>query len=344
MKSFDVVTIGDCFEDIFLFPEEAKIVDDRKFIAGKGLCFGYGDKVPISKIIYQVGGSAANTAVNFAKLGLETGIISAVGQDSQGEKTQQYLESAGVDVGMIKRKKESNSNISVILSFKGDRTILTYHGVNDLSGYVPIKSLKTRWVYLAPLGDKSEIVENRIIEIIAKNAVGLIWNPGSHQVNRQIKDLKPALNLCNILFVNREEAYLLSDMSRKSTIEEVMEFIFSCGTKIIVVTDGAKGAKCYDGQRFYNIAASGDKRVEATGAGDAFASTFASNIIKNSLDNKNQSFIPDRDLIEESLKSSIIVSGSVVGNIGAQAGLLSFSEINQRKKELVKVEATVYTK
>jgi len=344
MKLYDIVTIGDCFEDIFIFPEEGKIIDDRVFLAGKGLCFGYGDKVPIENIIYQVGGCAANTAVNFSKLNLSVGIISAVGKDSQGEKTIHYLENFGVDTKMVKQKKESNSNISVILSFKGDRTIFTYHGVNELSDYVPTKSLNTKWIYLGPLAEKSEIVENRVIEIIAKKGSGLIWNPGSRQISRPVKDLIPLLKLCNILFVNREEAYQLSDMSKKSTIEDVMKYVHSLGTKIIIVTNGAKGAKGYDGQRFYNIASSGDKRVEATGAGDAFASTFAANIIKSSLDDKNQGFVLDRDLIEKSLKYGVIVSGSVVGSVGAQTGLLSFSEILEKDKKLVKIEASIYTK
>jgi len=341
---YDVVTIGDCFEDIFVFPEDAKIVDDRIFPAGKGLCFGYGDKVPIENVVYQLGGCAANTAVNFSKLDLVTGIVSVVGDDSRGEKTIDYLANFGVDTSMIKCKKESNSNISVILSFKGDRTIFTYHGISELSGYLLPRNLNTRWIYLGPLGEKSEIIENRIIEIIAKKGSGLIWNPGSWQIARSIKDLAPVLKLCNVLFVNREEAYELSDMSKRSTIEEVMEFLHSLGVKVVVVTDGAKGAKCYDGQRFYSISSSGEKRVEATGAGDSFASTFAANIIKKSLDKNNQGFVPERYLIEKSLKYGVIVSGSVVGSIGAQTGLLSFSDILDRDKKLVKVEASVYTK
>lgn len=343
MKKYDIVTIGDCFEDIFLFPKEASIIEDKNFSAGMGLCFGYGDKVPIEEIVYQVGGSAANTAVNFSKLGLETGIVSVVGSDSRGEKTINYLDSAGVDIEMIKKNKESNSNISVIISYSGDRTIFTYHGAAELQDYLPLKSLTARWIYLAPLGAGSEVVENRIIEIIAKTGAGLIWNPGNQQLSRPVKELLPILNLCNILFVNREEAYEIADMSKKSTIEDVMKFIFSCGVRLIVVTNGAKGAKCFDGQRFYSIPSSNDKKVEATGAGDAFASSFSARIINNSDEKKNQLFVPNRELIEESLKVGIIVSGSVVGSIGAQSGLLSNSEILEKEKSLAKIQPSVYT-
>ena len=344
MKSYDVITIGDCFEDIFVFPKDAEIIDDRAFSGGKGLCFGYGDKVPIEDIVYQVGGSAANTAINFSRLGLSTGMVSAVGKDTRGEKTLEYLNAAGVYTEMTKQRNDSNSNISIILSFKGDRTIFTYHGVKDLGNYLPAKSVSPRWIYLAPLGEKSEIVENRVIEIIAKYGSGLIWNPGNHQVNRRVENVLPVLNLSNIVFVNREEAYELSDMSKRSTIEDVMKFVYSCGVKLIVVTDGVKGAKCYDGQRFYSIESTKDKRVEATGAGDAFASTFSANIIQNSLEKKNQAFSPSRQLIEESLKQSIIVSGSVVGQIGAQTGLLNRNQIKQKEQELVKINPSVYTK
>lgn len=342
MRNYDIVTIGDCFEDIFIFPEHGQLIDDKVFASGMGLCFGYGDKVPIKDITYQLGGCAANTAINFSKLKLETGVISVVGSDSRGEKTLDFLQNSGVDTDMVKKAKDSNSNISVIISYKGDRTIFTYHGVDKFSDYVPKKNLKTRWIYLGPLGDDSKIVENRVVEIIAKTACGLMWNPGNKQIRRPIKDSLPILKLCNVLFVNKEEAYEFSDLSRRSSTEDVMKNFHEIGTKIIVVTDGPNGAKCYDGSRFYQIGASGEKRIEATGAGDSFASTFAANIILNSLENKNQGFVPGREIIEKSLKYGVIVSGSVVSSIGAQNGLMTFSQILDADRKFAKLEPNIY--
>jgi len=341
---YDVVTIGDCFEDIFLFPRDVSVVRDRSFKCGKGLCFGYGDKIAVEEISYQIGGSAANTVMNFSKLGLASSLISVIGDDSQGERIESYFHQNKIDTSLIKHKTSRMSNISVILSYKGDRTILTYHGANDYADFIPNKNLKARWFYLAPLGKNSSRVENRIIEIIAKTSARLIWNPGNCQLSKKARNYRHLLRFCNIIFLNREEAAAFVDWPGKETTEEVMKIIHSYGARIVVVTDGKNGARCYDGNVFYKIPTTGDERVDATGAGDAFASGFSANVILSASDKKAQATIPDRPTIEESLKWGIIVSGSVVGQIGAHNGLLSPTKIAEHEKKLVKLEPSVYTK
>jgi len=340
---YDVVTIGDTFEDIFLFLKEASIINDRSFHSGKGLCFGYGDKIDVEKVEYQIGGSAANTVMNFTKLGLKNSLIAVVGYDTQGEKISNYLLDNNVDISQIKKNKKGSSNISVILSHKGDRTILTYRGNDDYSEFKPNKNLKTKWVYLAPLGKNSSKVENRIIEIIAKTGCGLFWNPGNYQIKKKARNFRHLLRFCTAVFLNQEEAASFVDIPGKSTTKEIMKTLYSYGVKIIVITDGKNGAKCFDGSVFYKIDTTEDERIDATGAGDSFASSFAAKIIFASGKEKPQSYIPDRKVIEDSLKWGIIVSGSVINNVGAHSGLLNSNEIVSRQKKLVKLEPTVYT-
>ena len=341
---YDVVTIGDCFEDIYLFLKEAAIIESGKFDSGKGVCFDYGGKIAVDKITYQIGGSAANTAINFNKLGSRVSLISALGADSQGEKILDYLLANGIDIGLIKKRKDAASNISVILSFQGDRTILTYHDNDDYSDFKPNKNLKSRWIYLAPLGKNSSAVENRIVEIIAKTGCGLIWNPGNYQIKKGARNYRHLLRLCNIIFLNREEAREFADLPGKEMTEEIMKALYSYGVKIIVITEGKNGSHCFDGQLFYKISASDDERIDATGAGDAFAGTFSASLISGCGKEKAQSYLPERKIIEQALKRAIIVSGSVVGQVGAHNGLLTPTEIIEHEKKLVKLEPSVYTK
>ena len=49
---------------------------------------------------------------------------------------------------------------------------------------------------------------------------------------------------------------------------------------IVVITDGKNGAQAYDGNFIYSIKSNKVKVVETTGAGDAFASSFLSGMIK----------------------------------------------------------------
>jgi len=339
---YDVVTIGDAFQDLFVFSTDFKVLRDPSFKSGKSLSFDYGAKLDIEKIEYHSGGSAVNTSICFSKLGLASAIVTFIGPDSPAQKLMAEIEAAGVSTGLVKNDKES-TNTSIILSHKGDRTILSYHGERNFNDLALAKNLKASWFYLSPVGKQSEILENKIIQNIAKNGTGLIWNPAPRQIKQGAKAYRHLLHLCNILILNREEAITFSACGR-SEIEDCLKTFHDFGCKIIVVTDGKNGAKAYDGSVFYQIDPSPDERIDATGAGDAFASAFSSRIILASSNDKAQNFLPDKEIISEGLKWGTIVSGSVVGQVGANTGLLSKAEILERSRKLVKLEARVYNK
>lgn len=338
---YDVVTIGEAYQDLFIFSDDFKVIIDRSFKSGKSLSFDYGAKIDIKNLEYHSGGSAVNSALCFAKIGFSVIIFTFVGQDNAAEKIITELNNLSIDTSQIKIVDDPTGT-SIILSKDGDRTILSYHSDRKYSDLSITKNLKTKWFYLAPLGKDSDDVEDKIVQNIAKNGAGLIWNPGSAQIKQGVKSFRHLLRLCNILVLNREECLNFSNGS-SSKIEDAMRSLNKIGAKIIVVTDGKNGAKCFDGEVFYSINITEDKRIDATGAGDAFASSFSSVIIKNCNAKKPQFYLPSRKIIEQSLKSAIIVSGSVVGKIGAHSGLLSPEEISDREKKLVKLEPSVYT-
>lgn len=339
---YDVVTIGDAFQDLFVFSTDFKVLRDPSFKSGKSLSFDYGAKLDVEKIEYHTGGSAVNTALCFAKLGLSTALATFLGTDSPAEKLISQIETAGISPSLVKNDTEP-TNTSIILSHKGDRTILSYHGERNFNNLALAKNLKAGWFYLSPVGKQSDVLENKIVQNIAKSGTGLIWNPSPRQIKQGARAYKHLLHLSNILLLNREEAITFSACGR-SEIEDCLKALHDFGCKIIVVTDGKSGAKAYDGSVFYQIDPSPDERIDSTGAGDAFGSAFSARIILEPKQGKNQGFSPSRDTICEALKWGIIVSGSVVGQVGANTGLISKPQILERSEKLVKLEARVYSK
>ncbi|MCX6810700.1 MAG: carbohydrate kinase family protein [Candidatus Berkelbacteria bacterium] len=338
---YDVVTIGDAFQDLFVFSADFKVLPDRSFRSGNSLSFDYGAKIDVEKIEYHSGGSAVNTAICFSKIGLETSILSFIGNDSPAEKIISEIENSGISTDLLKNDSQP-TNTSVILSHDGDRTILAYHGDRNFNDLTLAKSLKASWFYLSPIGNESDQLENKLIENIAKNGTGLIWNPGPSQIKQGAKANRHLLRLCNILILNREEALNFSGCGKSKT-DDCLKSLHEIGAKIVIATDGKYGAKAFDGEVFYQIDSSPDKRVDATGAGDAFASSMAARIILESGSEKPQSFLPNREVISESLKWGIVNSGAVVSQVGANTGLLSKSEIIENSGKLVKLEAKVYS-
>jgi len=265
-----------------------------------------------------------------------------LGSDSPAEKLFSQIEAAGISPGLVKNDTKP-TNTSIILSHKGDRTILSYHGERNFNNLTLAKNFKSGWFYLSPVGKQSDTLENKIVGNIAKSGAGLIWNPAPRQIKQGARAYKHLLHLCNILLLNREEAMTFSACGR-SEIEDCLKSLHDFGCKIIVVTDGSRGAKVYDGSVFYQIDPTPDERVDATGAGDAFGSAFSARIILEPKDVKNQGYSPSKDVIAEALKWGIIVSGSVVGQVGANTGLISKPQILERSEKLVKLEARVYSK
>ena len=80
----DVVSIGDIVTDAFI-----KLFDDYEHTYenehGKWLAIPFGTKVPFEDVeIIEAVGNAANAAVAFAKLGLDSAFVTNVGADAHG--------------------------------------------------------------------------------------------------------------------------------------------------------------------------------------------------------------------------------------------------------------------
>lgn len=330
MKKYDIVTIGDSSEDIFIGLKDLKSEKSFQFTSGRSISFELGEKIPINNVQYEIGGTACNTSVGFARLNYRSAIISAVGNDSPGEKIYLKLSQESVDSDMMVNSK-SGSHFSLIFNLGEERTIFVYRTLDDYSILTPKKSLKTKWIYLGPIGQNSDAVFDRLVELAAEKNVNIAWNPGSLQIDKGVSRFKSLLSNTQILMLNKEEAQKFLIMPVKNSIADMARQLYHLGSKIVVITSGKDGAYVYDGTKSYKIDALNQKRIDATGAGDSFAVGFVGRMMikdgKEGKEDKN-----DGEKIKEALKWGIINSTSVVNQIGAQAGLLSRNQIEEELK------------
>ena len=93
--------------------------------------------------------------------------------------------------------------------------------------------------------------------------------------NRVIERLGPdaetAICHCDILKVDAREAQLITSTG---DIDMALERMHRMGPKITIITQGAKGARIYDGTRLIQVSAPKVTVVDSTGAGDVFAAAF----------------------------------------------------------------------
>lgn len=275
---FDVIAIGDTTQDIFLQMHDANVQCDLKGEHCQ-ICFDFANKIAVEKKTdIPAVGNAANHVVGVARLGLKAAIYAIVGDDDQGRKAKEVFEQNKVDTRYLVFDKQHGTNLSVVINFKGERTIFVYHEPREyqLPDFEP-----PHWLYLTSAGKEGvETIQQQILRYMANNpAVKLAFNPGTHQMHQGLESLKPIIKETDILFLNREESMNVLGTDMNDPVTLVKSF-HKLGVQIMVLTDGPKGAYASDGQAIYFLPVFPGPVVERTGCGDAFASAFVAAIIK----------------------------------------------------------------
>lgn len=323
---YDVISIGDSTIDTFIRVHEASVECDLDKRNCK-ICVPYGAKIPVDSISYGVAGNAANVAVGFSRLGIKTAIYTNLGDDDQGKRIKKQLSDNGVSDEYIIVNPNKSSNLSVVLTYQGERTIFVYH--QDWF-YVLPKLKPTSWIYLTSVAasfTNSNIMDD-VCHYVDKTNTKIIYNPGTFQLQADVKRFPRILEMCQILIVNLEEAKKILEIAASDFMEvrDILSKLLLLGPKITVVTDGAEGSYATDGHQYLKAGILSVKVYEKTGAGDAYASGFSGAIIKGKP-------------LGEAMVWGTINSANAISVAGPQKGLLTMEEIEKKRKEFSSFEA-----
>jgi sugar/nucleoside kinase (ribokinase family) len=334
MKKYDFVTIGGATEDITFYTHEGQMIANRKdILRQKLLAFEYGTKIKIDRSNSTFGGGAANAAVCFSRLGFKAAAIVAVGDDERGGKITANLNKEKVDTNLAEKIKGGESGYSFILTGSdNEHIVFSNRGANsqlsinnlpaDRQGYQLTIINNTEWIYLTSLSGNWEEVLRKVFN--TKN-VKIAWNPGHIQLNSGIAVLGKYLKKTEALIVNKDEAIELVVSDKRffkspsvflNEIKNLIKIIYEHGPKIAVITNGKHGAYAYDGKKiYYQPVIKEKKRINTTGVGDAFGSSFVAGLELYKGD------------IQKAMNLAARNSASVVSCLGAQAGLLKKKDI-----------------
>lgn len=312
MDKFDLISIGDATRDVFITPSESDTlcqIDTKDCY----LMFSYGDKIPVKSLTFDIGGNAGNNAVGTKRLGIKSSIFLTLGDDGIGNEIIEKFIKEGVDTSYVYRQKGVGSDYYTIIVVSGERTIFGYK--NDKDYFLPETFPETDWVYLTSMAENFEGIYERVIKWTDEKQIKLAFNPGSRQIRAGVDKVRNVLAKTYMLYVNREEAEVLTGFSESQGKEkELLQKASELGPKIVIVTDGGNGAFVYDGHKFLRSGVLPVDAYERTGAGDAFGSGCVSALIKGKP-------------LEEALLWGTVNSASVIGYTGAQHGLLNEDQI-----------------
>lgn len=316
MNNIDVFGIGDIVTDAFirLLDEQAHtyVKDDKSYLA-----MPFGTKVPFDHAeVKEAVGNAANASVSFARLGLNSGLISNVGHDQHGRDMISALHKNSVDSRYVHINPGKVSNYHYVLWYKEERTILIKHEEYDYHWPVIHKSDMPKWVYFSSISKNSLPFHDDVAEWLEDNPeVNFAFQPGTFQMQDGAARLKKLYKRCTVLVLNREEAVTVGGGDHKN-VHDLFDKLHALGPKMICITDGPKGAYSSGPEGRFFMPAYPDPAppVERTGAGDAFASTFVAALMKG-------------EDLKEAMRWGPINSMNVVQHVGAQDGLLTESQL-----------------
>jgi ribokinase len=317
------VSIGGATYDVFMHLESNTIASTAE---GEAFSFLLGSKILSKKVTESCGGGASNTAVGLARLGCDATFAGIVGDDQWGAKLLENLRKEGVDTRSMTVVEDEVSSFSIILTAeKGDRVILYDPGTNEHlhdATFHKEHICQSDWMYLNHIQESSCVIQNDIVEIITGSYdVGLTWNPGGCQIQAGHTERlnKQLLKHTDILLLNREEA---SIFTQKKDPIDALKALLESGAKYVCITNGSEGTIASDGSTVYAcpIVTLGEV-VDTTGAGDAFGCGVTAGILQ------------DKDL-PTALQMGSMNGASVVSFVGAQAGLLTDTDMHSKMKQV----------
>jgi sugar/nucleoside kinase (ribokinase family) len=236
-----------------------------------------GTEILASDFRLTLGSASAIFACGVAKLGHEVSLIAKVGFDDFGKFCMAALCEAGVSTRHVSREEHLKTGVTISLSTRKDRALITYLGAIAAMGP---EDVKRSWLKAHNhLHMTSYFLQTRLqssFPQIFRDAreLGLTtsFDPNSDPSHSWNDSIREVFHHTDLLFLNETEALQLTRARNAKNALKKLSKDVPC----VVIKRGAHGAMAVkDGQ----ITSAPGFKVEpsdTTGAGDSFAAGFVS--------------------------------------------------------------------
>lgn len=239
----------------------------------------------------HVGGSPANTAVQAAKLGLDTAFLGKVSQDGLGRFIRQDLERMGVDVSHLTavNNPEIRQSLAVMAQpEQGEMESLFYRtmpadlclSMEDIDEEF-LASFRIMLISGASLcqSPAREAVLHAMV-LAKRHGVMIVFDPDYRQIGwKSLEECRlyewMAARQADLVCATKEEFAIATACSGAESLEAAVAMLLQGGAKMVCVKDGANGSNLYlpDGAVIH-----GDpmptQLLKPLGAGDSFLGAF----------------------------------------------------------------------
>jgi ribokinase len=271
----DVVGFGALNLDKLFHVNRVAHEDEESYITGKS---------------ESCGGSAANTIVGLARLGIETGFIGKVATDREGSLLYNNLQNENINTGGVLVTDNGRSGtVNGFVDSNGQRALYVDPGVND---DINIDEVELDYINSAKVlhitsfvgkSDEKSIETQKLVLNEISTKVSVSFDPGRLYTERGLDFLENFLIRTDILLINQSELKLLTtgniEDSRispeKYETQEIAEKVqLDYGIDMVVVKMGNNGSYVTHNGKSHMANAFDVPCVDTTGAGDAFNAGF----------------------------------------------------------------------
>lgn len=268
----------------------------------------------ITDLIESPGGSAANTIVGLARLGLKTGFIGKVANDHAGELLLKAFRKENVDTsGVAVSRRGRSGTVMGYVDAGGQRALYVDPGANDLLEFEEIDleyAGDTEFLHLTSfVGKRPFEAQKRLVEMLS--GIRMSFDPGALYARTGLSSLRSIVKRSFAMLPNAKEVKWLTG----ENYERGSQGLIKEGVSVVAVKLGDKGCYVTDGRENHLVEPYEVKVVDTTGAGDAFCAGFLYGLIKNN------------DLYECGRLGNFVASRCIM-KIGARTGLPRLADLS----------------
>ncbi|MBT3375881.1 MAG: adenosine kinase [Lentisphaerae bacterium] len=229
------------------------------------------------------GGSAANTVVGLAQLGVAARLLTKVGTDAEGEFYREALEQSGVETNALKATDDAPTGTCIsLVTPDSERTMRTFLGASAMLTPDDITPEDFRGCTHAHIEGYMLFNMELMLHILTTaKACGCIvsLDLASHEVVRACRPVLPGMlrEYVDMVFANEDEAAAFAASGdERVALERLNSFC-----PLAVVKLGPRGALIGTDAGVVEVEARKATSIDTTGAGDLWAAGFLAVLLRS---------------------------------------------------------------
>ncbi len=239
----------------------------------------------------HLGGAPANVMMNTHQLGLQSMLVSRVGDDGMGKELLRALAHRGLNTDYVQiDRKKGTGTVLVSLDIKGVPSFRCSHDVafDYLAFNAKAKELAPTVdaIVFGTLAQRSKTARETILSFLHAAPQALkVFDVNARASEANLQMLMPvALELADVVKLSGEEVGLLARILRREgdTTAHFVDFLMKqFQVRLVAITYGENGCELFDGQASCRLPAMPVQLVDTTGAGDAFTAGMVYQLLRH---------------------------------------------------------------